>query len=669
MTQQNFRHLFTPFQIGPIQVRNRIVSSAHAEMMAENHVPGDRFIAYCAEKAKGGVGMMVTGVASVHPTSIGHPEKEAGGIILQVWDDRVIEPFRRLADEVHRYGARILVQLWHGGINSSSQDSYRAVWGPSAVPSIVYRDTPHEMTHAEIAEIVDAFASAAARMKQSGVDGVELHGASGYLLNQFLSPYTNKRTDEYGGSPERRLRFVKEVVSAVRAAAGKDFVVGFKLDGDEYVPGGLTLEDAAYHARELEAHGGIDYFTVSCGIYHTLHMIIPTMRIPMGYADHLAAGVREALEHTPVIALGRIKDAVQAEKVLSDGIADLVCMTRAIISDPEMPNKVQMGRLEEVRNCVGCNQGCVGRLFILRAATCIQNPAIGFERELGIGTLQPAARRKRVLVVGGGPAGLEAARVAALRGHSVTICDKRDILGGQVDIHARAAGREEFGDIARWLAREVVRLECDVRLNTEVQADWVLSGKYDAVVCATGSRPRMDGFSTVAAQVDSIPGVELPHVLSVEDVLLGTKPVGDHVAFIDDEGYYRCPVTAEHVAVQGKKVEVITWMPALFQDLGATLDQGFFFQSLLQQGARFHPLSHVKAIRPDALECYNVYTGEEWVLEGIDTVVLCMHNRPNHDLYQALEGRVPELHQIGDCVAPRRVLNAIYEGTIVGRQL
>jgi 2,4-dienoyl-CoA reductase-like NADH-dependent reductase (Old Yellow Enzyme family) len=396
VTHDRFSHLFTPIRVGSMEVRNRIVSSAHAEMMADDNAPGDRFIAYCAEKAKGGVGMMVTGVATVHPTSIAHPEKEAGGIILQVWDDHVIPAFRRLADEVHRYGAKILVQLWHGGINANSQDSYRPVWGPSPVPSIVYRDMPHEMTHAEIAEIIAAFASAAVRMQRAGIDGVELHAASGYLLNQFLSPYTNKRTDEYGGDPERRLRFVRETVAAVRAAVGKNFVVGIKIDADEYVPGGLTLEDTVRYVKQLEALGALDYFTVSCGIYHTLHMIIPPMRVPMGYADHLAAGVREAVEHTPVIALGRIKDPIQAEKILADGIADMVCMTRALISDPEMPIKAQTGRLEEIRNCVGCNQGCVGRLFTLRPVTCIQNPTIGFERELGSGTIEPAVRRKRV---------------------------------------------------------------------------------------------------------------------------------------------------------------------------------------------------------------------------------------------------------------------------------
>ena len=334
---QDFRHLFSPIRLGSNEIRNRIVSSAHAEMMADRHVPGDRFIAYCAEKAKGGVGMMITGVAAIHPTSVGHPEKEAGGTILQVWDDRVIPHYRRLADEVHRHGAKILVQLWHGGINASSQDSYREVWGPSPVPSIVYRDMPHEMTHGEIAEIVDAFATAGARMKAAGVDGVELHAGSGYLLNQFLSPYTNKRTDEYGGDRDGRLRFVREVTAAVRGAVGKDFIVGMKLDADEYVPGGLTIEDAVYNVKQLEPMGALDYFMSTCGIYHTLFMIIPTMRMPMGYADHLAAGIREAVEHTPVIALGRIKDAVQAEKLLADGIADMVCMTRAIISDPEMP--------------------------------------------------------------------------------------------------------------------------------------------------------------------------------------------------------------------------------------------------------------------------------------------------------------------------------------------
>jgi hypothetical protein len=272
-------------------------------------------------------------------------------------------------------------------------------------------------------------------------------------------------------------------------------------------------------------------------------------------------------------------------------------------------------------------------------------------------------------VVGGGPAGLEAARVATLRGHTVTLCERRQELGGQVAIHARAANREEFGDITRWLAREVVRLGCEVRLGVEMDAGAVTAAGYDAVVCATGSRPQMTGFSTVAAHVERLPGVELPHVLNVEEVLLGTKPIGRRVAFIDDEGLYRCPVTAEHLALQGRQVEIITWMPAIFQDLAPTLEQGFYLESLLKHRASLHPLTHVKAIRPSALDLYNVYSGKEWVLEDIDTVVLCMHNRPNDALYRSLVGRVPELHDVGDCRAPRRVLNAIYEATVVGRSL
>jgi NADPH-dependent 2,4-dienoyl-CoA reductase/sulfur reductase-like enzyme len=305
----------------------------------------------------------------------------------------------------------------------------------------------------------------------------------------------------------------------------------------------------------------------------------------------------------------------------------------------------------------------------LRAATCIQNPAIGYERELGIGTIKPAARRKKVLVVGGGPAGLEAARLALLRGHAVTLCERRTELGGQVAIHARAARREEFGDITRWLAREATRLGCDIRLGVEMNADAVRSGGYDAVVCATGSRPQMTGFSTVAAHVDRIPGVELEHVLSAEDVLLGSKPIGRHVAVIDDEGGYRAPVVAEHLAEMGHQVELITWMTAVFPDLAPTLEQGLYLESLLKHGAGLHPMTHVKAIRANELQVYDIYSGKEWTMDGVDSVVLCMHNRPNDELYRALGGHVPELHHIGDCRAPRRVLNAIYEGTVVGRQL
>jgi len=475
-----------------------------------------------------------------------------------------------------------------------------------------------------------------------------------------MTPLTNKRTDEYGGSLENRMRIVFEVIDAIREKVGQDFVVGVKLPGDHFVPGGLTFEDNKEIARRIVDHGKIDYLGLSAGTYDSIYAGTPDMRFPLGAFEYLSAGTRQAVEERiPVIGVGRITDPVLAEKILANGSADLIGMARAAICDPELPIKAQEGRLEDIRHCIGCMQACIQRLFHGAPLRCVHNPAAGREKELGIGTLKPASQKKKVLVVGGGPAGLKAAEVAARRGHEVTLYERENVLGGQVNIATKVPTRKEFGEIIKYLVTQVEKLGVKVVLGTEVTEDRVLSDTFDSVVVATGATPLVPEF----------PGVDQDNVMTVWDVLKGSKEVGTRVLVVDGgESHWECCGTAEFLADQGKKVEIITPKPFVGMRVCFTsLSQ--FYQSVLTKGAILTPNEALKEVAGDTVMTFNVYSEKERRIEGVDTVVLAMGKVASNQLYRALKGKVKELHHIGDCYAPRLVDAAIREGEKVGRLL
>ena len=651
-----FRHLFTPLSVGGLVLKNRIFSTGHAEAMAEAGKAGPQLRAYHEAKARGGAALtIVGGSTSVHPSS----PASAWNMIAN-HDDSVIPGYRSLAEVVHRHGCRIMSQLTHMGRRSQSDvESGHVLLAPSQIPEKVHREVPHEIEPEQIAMLVRAFGDATRRCREGGLDGVELSFAHNHLVDQFWSPLFNRRTDEYGGSLENRMRFGFDVLREIRRQVGRDWVVGARISGDEMTAGGLTAGDMAEIARRLAASGLVDFLSIIGGAAHTLQLqalAVPNMASPHGVFIPLAAAIKAAVPGMPIFHAGRIVDPVHAEQLLADGSIDLVGMTRALIADPDLPRKAIEGRLDDVRLCVGANEGCIDRIYQGKPVTCIQNPGTG--REMELAEPVPAAMPRRVIVVGAGPAGLEAARVATLRGHRVILLERLAEVGGQVLIAARAPARAEYAGILRFLARQVDKLGVDCRLRVEASVDSVLAESPDVVIIATGSSPH----------VPDLRGLDGKHVVTDRDVLLDRVEVGERVVVVDDVHTQQGLSTAEHLLDRGRRVEVISRLFYAGQDVGIT-SIAPLYSRLFAKGVTLTPHTDLVAVEGSAVVVANVYTRAERRIEGVDTVVLSMGSRSVDALYRALKGRVGEVHAIGDCVAPRGIHQAILEGTRVARAL
>ena len=642
---QQFRYLFSPIKVGSMTVPNRIVVPGHHPGMQDpDGLPGDRLVAYWESKAKGGVGAVISGVQAVPHRSL------AASPFLQPHAE---EKYKRAVEAIKRHGSCFLIQLWHPGSSAGWMLTGNIPWSASAVPGREGNPVPHAMTKDEINEVIEAFAKAAVIAKKVGADGVDIHGAHGYLHTQFMSPYSNKRTDEYGGDIERRMRFTLEVINAVRSAVGRDFVVGIRVTADQFAVGGYTLDDTKIMAAMMARTEMLDYIMIGPGI--------PVMYFPPGYLVYQAAALKEVVD-IPVIASGRINDPVQAESILAEGHADLLAMNRATICDPEMPRKAREGRLEEIRHCIACSEGCWQRITDRHplGISCSYNPTVGKETVPGWLELIPAPTKKKVMVIGGGPAGLETARVTAARGHQVSLWEKGDELGGLTLVAAKAPGREEMGEVARYYRYQMKLLGVDVHLNSEATVQTVEKEKPDVVVVATGSVPRVP---------HDIKGIEQDNVVkNVRDVLTGKAEVGQNVLIIDCQRHIQGLSTADFLAQQGKKVEVVTHDPAPGQDMeGGT--RMALTRRLFQAGVKITPNMRLKEISGDTVTLANFYTDEETVIENVDTVILSYGGVENNELYYALKGKVGELYACGDCRGVRKLVWATNDGAAIGRMI
>ncbi|MBI2912941.1 MAG: FAD-dependent oxidoreductase [Chloroflexi bacterium] len=670
-----FRFLFTPLRIGTTTVPNRILQTSHAKMFEDfvraegpegsYALPSERSALYHAERAKGGAGLITMEYHMVHPTS-------TGGIpyLAHAYRKEIVPRYRMVADMVHGQGTgtKIFGQICHVGMHTAGDqiDVLHEVWAPSAIPGLSRSGIPKVMEKADIREVVQGYARSAENVRDGGLDGVEIHAAHSYLLGQFLSLISNKRSDEYGGSLENRCRLAVEVIEAVRAAVGPDYPLGIRISADEFAPGGLAIQESAEIAKAFAATGKLDWINVSAGAYWSLApIIVAPMAFPPGFIVNLAAAIKQAVD-LPVFCVGRITDPLHAEKVLADNQADMVGMTRALLSDPELPLKAREGRLDDIRHCTGCMY-CVGRLYVNQPIACIHNPAAGRESWLGIGTLKPAERPKRVSVVGGGPAGLKAAEIAARRGHSVTLFERSSELGGQVRLAARAPTRADIEEVVRHLIVQCGKLGVELKTGVEVRAGDLLGDAADAVVAATGCRPKRTFFSPLRLQEVAVPGADGPNVLTAWDVLEGAA-TGDRVVVVDQDGHWRAAGTAEFLADRGKQVTVVTSFPSVGSDL-TPFDLMLLIPRFLQKRIRMLSSHEVVAVDGDTVHARHLYTGQEERLEGIDNVVWVTGREANDDLYFALQGKVPELYRVGDCVAPRTIEYAIWEGEMVGRKL
>jgi N,N-dimethylglycine/sarcosine dehydrogenase len=648
--------LFTPIRVGRLTLKNRIYSSGHAEAMAEAGRPGERLARYHAAKARGGCALtIVGGSSSVHPSSPAAAWKQIAN-----HDDSIIPAYRALADAVHAHDCLVFTQLTHMGRRAQADgEEANVLVAPSQIPERVHREVPHEVEAEQIAEIVRAFGEAARRCREAGLDGIELSMAHNHLIDQFWSPLFNQRLDDYGGSLDNRMRFGLEVLGEIRRTVGRDFVVGARISGDEFTRGGLTAADMAEIARRLAASGLVDFLSIIGGGAHTYELqaaAVPNMSYATGVFVPLAAAIKQAAPEIPILHASRIVDPVHADHLVAAGQIDVVGMTRALIADPDLPRKALEGRLDDIRTCVGANEGCIDRIYQGKPVTCVQNPATGREAELA--DVRPAAKPKKVVVVGGGVAGLEAARMAAVRGHRVVLFEKASELGGQVLLAARAPARSEYAGIVRFLAAQVRKLAVEVRLADEATASAVLAERPDAVVVATGSHP----------YVPPVPGSDGKHVVTDRDVLAGEAKVGTSVVVVDDVHTQEALSTAELLRSQGKSVEVISPLFYVGQDVGVT-SIAPLYRRLFTAGVVLTPGTELRAIEGSTVIVANVYSDLERRIEGVDTVVLAAGSRSTDSLYRALKGHVAELYAVGDCVAPRGVHQALLDATRVARAI
>ena len=643
----HFPRLFEPIRIGSARARNRVMRLATVTNLAEGGGVSDCLLAHYRAIARGGAGDAGDEVFTVHASNARNA--------VRLFDPASVPGVRRLVDTVHGEGALLIAQLNHGGRQHQSR-FVPTLWAPSALACPYSGGVPHEMTRAEVADVIDGFVRSAAHAQQAGADGVEVHGAQGHLIQEFVSPFSNRRTDEWGGSFENRLRFPFEILRRIRAAAGAGFVVGYRLGVDEFTPGGLTVEDAERIAGELTADGLIDYLSLSQGNFNSIERHLPDRHFPPATFVEAHARVKARARGVPVVTCGRIETPEQAEAVIAGGKADLVGLCRPLIADPEWPAKAMTGRRDEIRYCIACNQ-CWGWVTEGRPIACVANATAG--RELELGPLAPAAPPRRVVVAGGGPAGLEAARVAAERGHRVTVLEQGDGLGGKIRLSREVPHHEEVGRIADYLVHEVERLGVTVRTGVEATVETILAERPDAVIVATGAvpvAPDVPGDDSVA--VSSSAGAPM----------VGALP-GEHVVVMDEDGYYWALAVMETVVLQGKTVTLVTRFFEVLRELPA-VSRITALRALGQRGVRFRPHAFVDRVEQGAVVLRDYYAGSEERIADACAVIWVGPQTVNSGLPEALRSAgVGDVEVVGDAFAPRRLASAIADGHLAGRRI
>jgi 2,4-dienoyl-CoA reductase-like NADH-dependent reductase (Old Yellow Enzyme family) len=659
-----FPRLFEPLKIGPLTARNRVVLGAHFTLFGDPNPVwgepgfyGERYSRYLADRARGGAGVIIAGQAHVHQTSAYQILNNTAS-----WKEEAIPGLRLVAEAIQRHGALAFIQISHNGAAAGSNNwSKLPLMAPSGLAVRV--DNPKTLERSEIREIVAGYGRTAANAAAGGFDGIEVHGAHGYLIAQFLSPVTNRRTDEYGGSLENRMRFMVEVLREVRKRAGSRVAVGLRLTGDEERPNGLGIrpQDAAEVSALLEELQVADFINVSIG--QTGRGMVRPLYVPHLVGVYAASTVKEAVSSTPVFAVHRILTPGEAEGILERGDADAVTLVRALITDPEWALKASTNRASEIRLCTGCNQSCYNHLVQSLPMACAHNPAVGREAELGLATLEQASAPRRVVVVGGGPAGLEAAWVAAARGHEVILLERAIKLGGKIRLAELLPGRAEVADFADWRAAECGRKGVDLRLGLEASVESIRSLSPDLVVVATGGIATTD--FPVAFYSEQPAGWELPSVVTHEAAVSDPDSVGRHVLVADFVGHVEGIGIAELLAAAGRSVVLSMPFAAPPHLEGESI--GHALGRAVRAGVTWRPNTLIESVSEREVRLRDLLATTSQAIPA-DTVVVRTHGRPDDSLYFELQDAGLETVRVGDAVAPRPVDRAIFDGHLAGRR-
>lgn len=653
--------IFKPITINGLVVKNRIARASHGTSYGRGIVSDD-LIAYHEARAKSGVGLNILEATVIHRSTANHT--------VDAVDDSVIPGFAALARSSDKFGMRTFVQLWHGG-HRWAPASGQAPLSASNVPCpLGLVNTPFAMTLDQIEEITEAYADAAVRVQKGGLHGVEVHFGHGYLIHQFLCPLTNRRDDDFGGDLDGRMRFGRDVLRAIRDRVGADFPVGVRLS-DYNVPGGLTPEEAGEVIARLCADKMVDCVSGSMGSPYSIATMLGAMDQPAGYMLSSAEPI-VARADVPTMIAGRYRTLEEGAQAIREGLADMVSFVRPMIADADLVAKTARGEVERVRPCIACNQGCIGGIRTAQQRmACTVNPAVGYERTLSEELIRPVETPRKVVVIGGGPAGMEAARLAALHGHKVVLMEAQPSLGGAINIARRAPKLATIGDITFWQEQELRHLGVEIRLSTFAEADDVLAEKPDVVIVATGSLPRMDGLQAARPEAPT-PGFDKPHVFSSHEVLLSPpERFGRSAVVFDDVGHYEAIAAAEQLIVHGLKVTFVARHSSFAPQIEVIVRTSPALRRLRQGDFSLVVGGRLVEIG-DGICTLGYLDGEQIWEVPADSIVFVSFNEAQSELYRALGGgtraaKSYELHLIGDANAPRDLLMAIREGHMAGR--
>jgi 2,4-dienoyl-CoA reductase-like NADH-dependent reductase (Old Yellow Enzyme family) len=681
-----YGQLLSPFAIGPVSLRNRLVFQPHFTALGTlEGLPSDEHRAYYEERARGGVALIIIESMAIHPSG------KMSRRFVNAWDPVIVPHMRRVVDAVRAHGAKLFGQLTHGGHTSLEMPPH-ILWAPTQMPEPSSHHSTKAMDSDDIKAVIDGFAASARNLMDAGLDGIEIKIAHDGLLRSFASPHFNRRTDGYGGSFANRMRLSLEVIGAIKQAIG-GVPLGVRLCVNEFTPFGYDEEYGLQMAAAIEATGEVAYFNSDAGSFSSYWMEIPPAAVPREDFRRINAALKRATK-LPVIAFGRITPA-NGEALLKAGEADLIGMARPLIADAEIGRKLMDGRGHLIRHCISCNDGCLYQAGQEKAVRCIQNPGAGQERTMSERLVTVAARKRRVVVAGGGPAGLKVAEIAARRGHAVTLLERTSRLGGQVNLAAQQPEHANIGEVTSYLEAAIADLGVTVKLSTPASVETVAGFESDVIVVATGSEPNLPNRNTDSSAksralgrqvLPEIEGLDLAHVVSSDEVLSGAMKPEGHVVVIDNNGHWEAAGTAEFLADAGCRVTVL----AGHMMIGENIEAGtrtLFYRRAAIKGITLRTATTVTGIAPGRVTVSAVFSaadavgwaqyilmpGDEEVIEGVDWVVPVIGRRSREDVYLDLKA-APELAnakvmRVGDCVAPRLIQSNILEAFELARDL